>query len=198
MHLAENGSEQTLQHLHQFKHLIPRHSMRSIGDGSYTVGKHYLVIPTAEQSSTLGHYGNMEVFTRLMKHGILYHSIQYKRSSSGKRCNTYCCFRDSADALCFGKIELFVKTPRLCVFVRQLHRLGTTLISSAGHPCRMSLSVFANADLLNNYIVPINMISTDLCPLLVLSISDIVSKVVLISVHNNHYCIIQPNSIERH
>lgn len=193
--LIEHESEQTLQYLHPFNY--SRHSMKCIGTRTYIVGKYHLAVPSTEQSSALGHSGNMEVFTRLLKSGVLFHSTSYERSLYSKRCNTYCSFRDDDDVLCFGKIELFVKSPRPCVFLRQLKQLGATLISKAGHPCRASLSVYANADLLSSYIVPVTL-STDLCPLMVIDISDILSKVVLVSVCNNHYCIIQPNSIERH
>ena len=97
--------------------MVPRRLV-CIGNRSYIVGKHYLSAPTAEQSSALDCSGNMEVFSRLLKNNILYHSTNYGQFSSGKRNDSYCCYRDKDGVLHYAIIELFVKSPRPCVFVR--------------------------------------------------------------------------------
>ena len=69
--------------------------------------------------------------------------------------------------------------------------------SAAGHPCRASLKMYADADLLSSFIVIVSHPMPP-CPLLVVPIADIVSKIAMVSVCNHHYCIMQQNNIERH
>ena len=78
MKLLQHESDKTLSYLN-YSHSRP--NMTCVGDHAYIVGKCVLTTPTNEQSSALGHSGNIEVYFRLLKDGIMYHSTGYK-----KRC----------------------------------------------------------------------------------------------------------------
>ena len=80
------------------------------------------------------------------------------------------------------------------LYVR-LNPLDTTMMNQAGHPCRTSHLHYQEADLLSMYIVPVD-ISTELSPLRAVSVNNIMSKLVLVSVSDRHYCVVQPNRIE--
>ena len=123
-------------------------------------------------------------------------SIAHMKSRKSKRNNSYCCYEDNIGNTSFGKIEL-TSTTQPSALIRQLKPLQTTLMTMAGHPCRTSLNSYQDADLLSSFITPVDL-STDLNQLLAVPIDSIVSKAVLISVSGYHYCIIQPNNIERH
>lgn len=134
----------------------------------------------------------------MFKDGVNYHSTAYHRATQGKRNNTYCCFQQDTDSsIGFGQIELFTTTPTPCALLRQLYPSDPSLMNQAGHPCRASLTHCLEADLLSSYIVPVS-ISTDLSPLLAVPLNSITSKLVVVSVLDNHYCILQPNHMERH
>ena len=66
------------------------------------------------------------------------------------------------------------------------------MLTQAGHPCRSSLAIYQQIDLLSAYIVPVNL-STSSSSLFLL-----IAKVVTVSVLDKHYCVVQPNNIERH
>ena len=124
MKLIEHESEQTLQYLFPLNNQVPKSSLKIIGTRSQLYSGQ-VVVPTTEQSSVLGISENIEVFAHLLKYGVIYHSTSYERSSKGKRCNTYCRYQNVNGALCFGKLELFVKSPHAYAFIRQLEQLKT-------------------------------------------------------------------------
>ena len=190
MHLLQYESEQTLSYLNH----TPR-SSNCVGNHAYIIGQCKLITPTIEESTALGYVGDIEVYFRLLKLGIVYHSERYKKTSHGKRDNSYCCYRTITGNLCFGRIELFSSS---CAFIRELQTLLTSLMEKAGHPCRTTLQRYRNADLLSSYVIPIDLSTVDHSPLTVVPIERISSKVCVIPVRDSHYCIIQPNNIERH
>ncbi len=89
------------------------------------------------------------------------------------------------------------QSPNRCALVRELKVVPMTLIKMAGHPCRSLLLKYQDADLINLYIKHIDL-TTNATELSSVPISLIISKIVILSVSNNHYCVIQPNHIERH
>lgn len=194
--LLENDSQQTVSYIEQISHLTPRSNMKSIGSNMYIVGKCKLIVPTAEIAAIVDS-NSVEVFGRLFKDGVIYYSRNYTSSKCVKRENTYCCYRDAEnEALYFGQIETFVTSPSPHALIRQLTFLQTTLINKAGHPCRACLTPYQEVDLLNSFIVPVSLPSS--CQLELVSVEHIVSKIVMVCVFDNYYCIIQPNTIERH
>lgn len=168
-----------------------------VGNQSYIIGQCKLSQPL----NNLLHQamqGILNVFLRLLKNGILYHSSTYKKLFSGKRDNSHCCYQSLSGDICYGRIELFSNTPSPCVLIRQLQQNSTSLLEKAGHPCRSVLVEYQGADLLSSYIVPVNMSTVDHSSLTAVSIDSIISKVCVIVVGDSHYCIVQPNNIERH
>ena len=125
-----------MKYIDHLSHLTPKSNMMCIGVHTYVVGHYGVSTATLEQSTALRYTGNIGVFSRMLKDGVLYHSTKYANSSGGKRNNTHCCFRDKAnDSIYFGQIELFTTCPRPHAFVRQLRPLGTSILAQAAHPC---------------------------------------------------------------
>ncbi len=195
--LFERESEYTMNYINSLSRLAPKSNMRSIGSHMYIVGNCKAVPPTLEQAAALICGNSIEIFSRLLKNGILYYSQDYKRSNLIKRDNTICYYQDTNGQYCFGAIDLFTTTPEPIAFIRQIITLQTTLINKAGHPCRSLLSVYQQADLLDSYITPVDL-PTNSTQLSAVPIASIVSKAVIISVSGCHYCVVQPNNIERH
>ena len=195
--LQEVESEKTMMYLNRHcSGFVPRASMICISTNTYILGKLKSVMPTPEQSAAIGITDNIEVFSRMYKEGVIYHSSSYLRSGVCKRNDTYCRFYNfTNNSICFGQIELFTTTPTPHAFVRQLNPCGTSLINKAGHPCRPSLEPYQAVDLLSSYIVPVN---DQHCQLLAVPVDCILSKVAMVTVFYNNYCVIQPNNIEHH
>ena len=100
-----------------------------IGEHTYVVGLCKVVSASTEQSIALERSGNIEVFFRMLKSGVMYHCTSYSRATSGKHDNTYCCYRHSSDnSIHFGQIELFACTPEPYALLRELNPLDTTII----------------------------------------------------------------------
>ena len=193
--LIEYESEKTISYLDDLHHLKYRKNMLCIGTHLYAIGQCSVVRPTADQSQALNSTSCIQVFSKLLKNSCLYYSSSYKRSAKIKRDNTYCSFKTDG-VLCFGKMECFTITPKAYALVREVSRTNVAIMDEAGHPCRDSLDVYKQANILGSFIVQI-LPANDQGRLLAIPIEDI-SKVVLLSVSNKHYCIVQPNNIERH
>ena len=157
------------------------------------VGQCKVSEPTDEQVSLLYHTGSIEIFYRLMKHGVMYYSRAY--GADGKRDDTYCNFE--IDRLkCFGQIHLFVYRPIPYALIRQLQPMTDSISIQAGHPCQPSFAPYQEADVLKPYILPVSLSHSNL--LIAVPLKSIISKVVHIKVENKHYCIIEPNIVEYH
>lgn len=98
------------------------------------------------------------------------------------------------DKLEFGRIKFFGLTPVPSVFIQLLLQSNTSLMTTAGNPCRSSLLQYKEVDLLSSYIVPVD--STE--QLIVVPIKSIISKVFVVVRDKQIYCIVQPNTFERH
>lgn len=195
--LVDVESDQTIAYVDKLSKLAPRPNMACIGNHLYVVGKCKAAMPTVEQSLALAYSNSIDVFSRLLKDRTMYCSTSYLRSGKGKRDNTHCYYRDDDGGSCIGVIELFSSKPKLCAFVREVKTLQPTLINAAGHPCRTTLNCYQQADLLNSYITPVE-ISTGTDQLLAVPLDSIICKAVIVTVSGIHYCLVQPNNIERH
>lgn len=127
-----------------------------------------------------------------MKDGVLYYSTQYEHASNSKQDNGYCLYKTNGSCN-FGHIQLFVLTPSTYAIVKRIEPLDQSIMNQAVHPCRSSLIMYNEADLLNHYVVPIQPMTTDICTI---SLQQIISRVVIVTVSGNQYCILQPNTIE--
>ena len=191
--IFKNESDKTISYISNLTNKAPRSTMTAIGDHMYAIGQRKVSVTTSEQSAVLSFYGNIEIFYRLMKDGILYYCTGYAKALNSKRDNTYCLYLTN-DSYAFGRIQLFVLTTSPYAIVKKLERLDQSIMNQAGHPCRPSLHIYKETDLLNHYIVPVQH-STNICAI---SLQQIVSKVFIVKVLGKQYCILQPNSIEYH
>ena len=187
-----------MNYIDHLSNLTPRSNLMSIGSHTYIIGQLKVTKPTTEQAVAFGCADDINVFSKMLKDRVLYHSISYPKSATGKRNNTHCCYRDEINGtIHFGQIELFITSPTPYALVRRLQPSSISLINKAGHPCRTSLRNYQQIDLLSSYIIPLDPY-TDHCQLVAVPVSCIISKVLIISVSGNRYCILQPNNIERH
>ena len=195
--LLQHESQETLIFLDKFD--ITRECKIDVGNHAYVLGncETMKVNPEISRALCLETCSTirMKVFVRMLKDGIVYHSTKYSRSLNCKRNNTYCKFRH-LDTVGFGQIELFTITPKVCVLVRKLKTRDRSIINLAGHPCRRSLISYQKSDLINNYITSVD-IDTHNCDLFAIPIENIICKVMVVSIDNNHFCIIQPKNTER-
>ena len=114
----------------------------------------------------------------------------------GKRDSTICVFESGDRRQRFGRIMSFANIAPPKALVRVFHQPAQTLLNQAGPPCRPSLAVYKDVDLLNSYISVVEAIST--APLLAVSIENIQGKVVLVKNEVTTYAIKQPNQFEHH
>ncbi len=116
-------------------------NITSICTHTYILGKCKSMCPTLEQSTILGcSFTNIEVFFRLFKDGVTYHSSSYKWSTKGKRNNTLCCYHDESDGgLRFAQIYLFANTNQPYALVCNLRVKNPSLMKQAGYACRSNL-----------------------------------------------------------
>lgn len=198
-HLAEHESSSCMTYIYQS--IAPRSNMTRIAQNMYIVGPSYVTLPNLEVRSALGTdcHERVEAFSRLYKDGTLYYSTDYTRASHNKRDDTVCSFHEpSSDSISFGRIELFVLSPRPSALLRKLQPEDKSLINEAGHPCRPQLTLYREVDLLSSYIIPIA-IPTSSTPLISVSLDQcVLSKAVVVSVSDKHYAIAQPNNVEYH
>ena len=170
-------------------------NMTNIGRHTYIIGKQTTTVPTQEQASALGSSGNILVFLRMQKNGVVFHARRYSRALTGKRNNTYCCFHREG-AIHFGAIELFVFSSTPCALIRKIHIAQTSLLNLAGYPSRPSLLAYRQVDLLRHHIAPVDLSVTT--PLVAVPLENVLSKVVFVNAFGLSCCIMQPNTIERH
>lgn len=170
-----------------------RSNMLSLGDHTYAVGKRVMKTLSLEESTASLRHGLIEVFYRLYKNNSIYYSTDYGKTSERKRDNTYCSFMHK-DQIEFGRIKFFGLTPVPSVFIQLLLQSNTSLMTRAGNPCRSSLLQYKEVDLLSSYIVPVDLTEQ----LIVVPIKSIISKVFVVVRDKQLYCIVQPNTFERH
>ena len=180
-------------------HTALRSNMTSINHNTYIVGCFQVTMPSAEQRAALNHDGDATLFNRLFKDGVLYYSTSYRRSLDCKRNNTICSFRkEASDSLSFGQIEVFSLDPKPAALLRKLEPLTTSLINQAGHPCRPSLSLYQEIDLLSSFIIPVQLPSARSILLSIPLDEYVFSKAVLVSASGTDYAVSMPNPFERH
>ncbi|XP_064381793.1 uncharacterized protein LOC135330772 [Halichondria panicea] len=172
-----------------------RKNMTKLSENTYIVGRLVASKLTSEQSLVLCRTGTVQVFFRLFKNGVIFHCRKYSRALTGKRRNTHCCFVSNG-AEEFGEIELFIYGTEPCALIRKNIPFSSTLLHMTGNPSRAILSTYMQADLLNNYIVPVDVSTSH--SLEVVSLSNILSKAVFVNAFNRSYCVKQPNTLERH
>lgn len=167
----------------------------SICEGIHIVGKTVTKKPSLEESAAIScNEETIEVFYRMYSKGVIFHSTSYSRCS-GKRDNSNCCFFNSAGrSISIGQIVLFIKHPQPLVLLNCYKKLDQSITKSAGNPCRSSLSRYQEIDLLDSYIMPVELDRT----LIAVPITSIISKIVIVCQENKLFCVIQPNSFERH
>lgn len=115
--LVVHESDRTLTYLNCKRSRRP--DMDCVSDRTYVVGKRIVATPTTEQASALGECGNIEVYYRLLKDGIMYHCTGYQKKG-GKRSNIHCLYTSDTDTgdTSVGIITLFTNTPLPCAVSR--------------------------------------------------------------------------------
>ena len=81
MHRPQHKSEETLAYSNRY---IPQPA-NCVGNRSYILKQCKLITPNREQSIAIDYIGNIDIYYRLLLHGILYHSVKYREDFNGKR-----------------------------------------------------------------------------------------------------------------
>lgn len=106
------------------------------------------------------------------------------------------CFQMRDGQKHFGRIVLFVNSPSPQVLIREFHQPSQSLLQQAGPPCRPTLAIYKEVDILNSFITTIQENSAS--PLLAIPITDILRKLVFVKNQACTYVIKQPNHFEHH
>ncbi len=149
----------------------------------------------SEQSLVLGCTGTVQVFFQLFKNGVIFHCRKYSNALTGKRRNRHCYFVFNG-AEKFDEIELFINGSKPCALIQKNVQFSSTLLHMTGNSSWAMLSMYMQVDLLNNYIIPVDVSTSH--SLEVVSLSNILSKAVFVNAFNRSYCVRQPNTLERH
>ena len=185
--LARVESEQTLHFLQTFS----RHNKVQIDVHSYILGQSMLVaIP--DQKDLLN-MGRIKVFSRLYMQGHLYTSRSYLRRLQGKRNNVVCVFKTSSN-ICAAMAILILWTVHLLKLLFESLKLNKSILQQAGPPCRRTLAIYKEVDLLNNYITRVARNG----PLVAAALKIIISKAVLVNKSETLHAIMEPNLYEHH
>ena len=84
--------------------------------------------------------------------GYLYTSKSYSRGLQGKRNNTVCVFKTGSNMHRYGEIETFMNISPPQAIIRVFKVEGQSILQQARQPCRRTLAVYKDVDLLDNYI----------------------------------------------
>ena len=182
-------SEQTLH----FLQTSSRHNMVQTDVHTYILGQSKLVVATPDQKDLLN-TGPIKVFSRLYMRGHLYTSRSYFRGLQGKRNNTVCVFKTSSNMRSYGEIDTFVNISSPQAIIRVLKAEQPSILRQAGPPCRRTLAIYKEVDLLDNYITRVARNG----PLVAVPLKNIISKAVLVNKSETLYAIMEPNQYEHH
>ena len=115
--LRTSEAEATIQFLSPLSNTPGQRCMIKLGEHLYIVGKPRSTILQEDEATALGPEadGAAEVFTRLFKEGVLYHSKPFR--TEGKRDDTMCSYRHQG-RIFFGQIVFFVSSHMPCAVIR--------------------------------------------------------------------------------
>ena len=133
-------------------------------------------------------------FLKLYKGGVVYHAST--SVNHGKRDSTVCSFKTADNKTHFGRIMLFVNTTSPLALVREFHQPSQSLLQQAGPPCRATLAVYKDYDLLSSFVTVVE--ETCTASLLAIPIKSIQGKVVIVKNRVCTYMVKQPNQFEHH
>lgn len=195
--LVETESPETTNFLNSSSKLAPRSNMTEIGEHTYMVGHCLVKSPTSEESSAIGTEEATPFFSQLYKNQMLYHAAnRFPNGQHGKRDSTMCVFVTEDRLQRFGRIMAFVKTSPPQALIRPFLQSSQTLLTQAGPPCRPSLALYKDVDLLNSFISIVEEVST--APLVAVPVDNIQRKVILVKNELTSYVVKQPNNFEHH
>lgn len=195
--LVQHESQETMDFLNSSSQLAPRSNMAQIGEHTYIIGHCQIKPPTTEESNALGTEEPIQCFSKLYKNGVGYHAASFfSTENHGKRDSTVCSFQSRGERLRFGRVIVFVNMSSPQALVRTFHQPPQSLLKQAGPPCRPTLAVYKDVDLLNSFITVVE--ESAATPLLAVPIKDIQGKVVLVKNEVSTYVIKQPNHFEHH
>lgn len=175
-----------------------RSNMSELLPGVYSVGNFSSSL-SPEESLVLApifgsHLQEVRCFYRLYSNNSIYHSAQYGKEDS-KRNSTICCYRNNGMEK-FGVIQKFVSSPdKYFAFIKPFNTAARSLLARIGNPNRPILQIYADANLLGNFIIPVE---KDLLPLCLVPIPNLICKCVLVKQNDIDYVSKIPNSFEHH
>ena len=123
--LRTSEAEETVKFLSPLSNTPGRRCMIKLGEHLYIVGKPWSTIFQEDEATALGQEAEatVEVFTRLFKEGVLYHSKSF--CTEGKRDDTMCSYRHQG-RICFGQIQQFLSVIHADILPSAIYTLPST------------------------------------------------------------------------
>ena len=116
---------------------------QQISPHCYIIGSVVLSTLTIEQRRAIQiEQDTYHIFFRLYKEGIIYHSTCYVKNHILKRENSICRFFGTDNSLKYGQINIFVADQSPVALVTVFTNSDTSLMASAGNPCRPQLCAY--------------------------------------------------------
>lgn len=106
-----------------------------------------------------------------------------------------CVFETEDRLQSFGRIMVFVNMSPPQAHIRPFLP-STQTLTRAGPPCRPSLALYKEGDLLNSFILIVEEVST--APLVAVPVNNIQGKVIVVKNELTSYVVKQPNNFEHH
>ena len=187
--LRSDENQRTIDYLNDevhAKHMIP------IANNISFIGPVRVAVLSQEEQDVLQSSVTNQVFHRLYKEGTIYYSTRYDRNN--KRNNTFCVFRDSTGAQCYGQIIFFVLNPNPLALVSKVIANGNSLMQQAEDIDLHTLAKYHHVDLLDKFITSVDITGT----LVAVEITNIIRKAVYIDISSKQYLSSLPNSFEYH
>jgi hypothetical protein len=195
--LTEVESEKTLEFLSM--KTSHHRNMSQLFPGTYSIGNFVSSLSQQESELLAQLSGNRSLegrsFHRLYHNDTLYHSTQYGKKD-GKRNSTVCCYKENSVQK-FGVIQKFVSCSRSinAALITPFKIADMSLLKRLGNPNRNILQSYAEADLLNAFVIPVE---KNLLPLCAIPISDLLCKCVYVTCSTINCVIKIPNNFEHH
>ena len=98
-----------------------------------------------------------------------------------------CVYGNSDNKTCFARIEKLIDMYEPVAVVREIEPSSQSILSLAGNPCRQTLTLYKQVDLLFKFYKVIPNTA-------VIMLSNIIGKAVLVSTEKHNFIISQPNN----
>lgn len=193
--LERRECEATLNFIARTTGHASRTNMKKISEDMYSIGKTRM-LTLSDVESALMKQVSAEGFGRAFCNGTLYYSQEHTKGQ-GKRDSTICRFCDNEHIRKFGEIQKFVLAREPVAIILEFEPYCKSILQQAGAPCRQILKVYADVDIMSDYI---HAVKPHPNKTVIIPLKNLVGKAVLITpaMSDCIFLIQQPNNFEHH